>query len=166
MLAASDCNEMKKLLCTFLTALSIAATPAAGAEELPPPEPASSEQFAPGQVWRYKTRPGEESSRAIIGKIEKSPIGTIVHVKLTGLRLKNPFAPGGLITVLPHAPVSEVALSASVTELTNEASDLDGFSEGYNIWLSAFRTGKAGVFTLTLSEIAGVIEQSFNQGGE
>ncbi len=155
---------MKKLLCTFLTALSIGAAPAANAKELPPPEPMRSKQFASGQVWLYKTRPTEEASRVIIGKIEKTPkVGTIVHVKLTGLRLKNSSALGGFSTVLTHAPVSEAALSASVTELTDEVSDLDGFSEGYNTWLSSFRAGDAGVFTITLSEIAEAMEQALNQ---
>ncbi len=124
----------------------------------------SSERFASGQVWLYKTRPTEEASRVIIGKIEMTPkVGTIVHVKLIGLRLKNSSALGGFSTVLTHAPVSEAALSASVTELSNEVFDLDGFSEGYNTWLSSFRTGDAGVFTISLSEIAEAMEQALNQ---
>ncbi len=89
----------------LLAALSIVAAAAANAEEFPSPEPMSSDQFAPGQVWRYKTRSGEEASRVIIGRIEKSPkIGTIVHVKLTGLQIKNPDAPGGHSSVMTHAP--------------------------------------------------------------
>ena len=155
---------MRKWLSTFLAALSIVATPAVDAEEIPSPEPMSSDQFAPGQVWRYNTRSGEEASRVIIGRIEKSPkIGTIVHVKLTGLRIKNPDAPGGLSLVMTHAPISESALSASVTELTKEVSDLDGFSEGYNTWLSSFRVGDAGVFTIPLSQVTEVMEQTLNQ---
>ena len=155
---------MKKWLRTFLTALGIGAVPAANANELAPPEPMSSEQFASGQVWLYKTRPTEEASRVIIGKIEMIPkVGTIVHVKLIGLRFKISSAPDGFSTVLTHAPVSEAALSASVTELSNEVFDLEGFSEGYNTWLSSFRTGDAGVFTISLSEIAEAMEQALNQ---
>lgn len=155
---------MKKWIRTLLTVLSFGAAPAAHATEIPPPVPTSSEQFARGQVWRYKTRPAEEASRVIIGKVEKIPqVGTIVHVKLMGLRLKNRSAPDGYSSIMAHAPVSEAALSASVTELANEVSDLDGFSEGYNTWLSAFRSGEAGVFTITLSEIAGAMEQTLNQ---
>ena len=86
-------------------------------------------------------------------------------VKLTGLRVKNPDAPGGFSSVMTHAPVSESALSASVTKLAKEVSDLDGFSEGYVTWLSSFRAGDAGVFTIPLSEITEVMEQTINQGG-
>ena len=164
---------MIKLLSTLLTAVGITAllttagigsAPGSNAKKHPPPEPASSEQFAVGQVWLYKTRPAEETSRVIIGKIEKSPyIGTIVHVKLTGLHIQDLSAPGGFISVMTHAPVTEAALSTSVTELSNEVSDLDGFAEAYNTWLSAFRPGGAGVFTLTLSEIVEVMEQTLNQ---
>lgn len=147
-----------------LAAVGVAAALGAGVEEVPPPEPATSSQFEPGQVWRYQTRPGEEGSRVIIGKIERAPeLGTIVHVKLVGLRLRNPAAPGGFSGVLAHAPVSEVQVSASVAELTDEPADLEGFSEGYQTWLSAYRAGDAGIFTISLAEIAEVTEQALSR---
>ena len=155
---------MKRWFRGFLTAVGIATAAAGCAEELPPPEPATSSQFEPGQVWRYKTRPGEEGSRVIVGKIEHAPkLGTIVHVKLTGLRLKNPSAPAGISEVMSHAPVSEPQLSASVTELTDGDGDLEGFSDGYATWLSSYRSGEAGVFTISLAEIAEYMERALSQ---
>ena len=155
---------MKRWLRSFLAALGIGAASAACADELAPPEPATSNQFEPGQVWRCKTRPGEEASRVVIGKVEKTPeTGIIVHVKLTGLRVKNPSAPGGVSMVMSHAPVSEAQVSASVTKLTEEHADLDGFAEGYSTWLSSFREGDAGAFAISLSEIAEYTEQTLSQ---
>jgi len=155
---------MNRWFRNLIAAVGIGTAAAACAEEIPPPKPAVSDQFAPGQVWRYKTRPGEEGSRVVIGKIENAPkIGMIVHVKLVSLSLKNPTAPGGVVSVMSHAPVSEAQVSASVTELTDEVGDLDGFADGYNTWLSAFRAGDAGVFTITLSEIAEYMEQALNR---
>jgi hypothetical protein len=125
------------------------------------PERASSPRYRVGQVWHYQTRPGEEASRVIIGRIEKiEGIGTVVHVKLTGLELRGP---QGVATVMFHAPVAEAYLSASVTELTGERGDLEGFAEGYGMWRAAYRDGKAGVFTLTLFEILETMEQTLNQ---
>jgi hypothetical protein len=147
-----------------LTSVGIGAASAACAGQPEIPVAANSSQFEVGQVWRYKTRPEEEGSRAIIGKIDKTPtLGTIVHVKLTGLRLRNSAAPDGTSTVMSHAPVSEAVVSASVTELTAEDADLEGFQEGYMTWLLAFRAGEAGVFTLELAEIANHMEQILNQ---
>ena len=62
-----------------------------------------------------------------------------------------------------HAPVSEAAFAASVTELTDEVADLDGFSEGYETWLASFQDDDAGVFTITLAEIAEMMEGALNQ---
>ena len=131
---------------------------AACASGPPLPERASSPRYRVGQVWRYQTRPGEEASRVIVGRIEKiEGIGPVVHVKLTGLRLRGS---QGVATVMFHAPVAEPQLSESVTELTDERGDLEGFAEGYTMWLSAYRGGKAGVFTLPLAEIVDSMEEA------
>jgi hypothetical protein len=144
-----------------LLAIVVASAAAcAHTQQLPPPQPAISKQFSPGQVWRYRTRPGEEGSRVIIGKVERaSELGTIVHVKLIGLALQTPAGSG---SVVEHAPVAEAQMALSVTELTHEPPDLEGFAEGYETWLSEFRAGRAGVFTLTLSEIAEHVERALN----
>jgi hypothetical protein len=63
---------------------------------------------------------------------------------------------------MSHAPVAEPQFTASVTELTDQRGDLEGFAEGYATWRAAYLEGKAGVFTLTLSEVVDVIEQALN----
>ena len=123
--------------------------------------PTTSDRFNVGQVWRYKARVAEPDSRVVIGRIEASPkIGTIIHVKFVGMRIENPDAPGGVSEALDHAPVAEAQVAASVTELSDEAPDLDGFEDAYSTWLASFKEGDAGVFTIPLSEISEVIEQA------
>lgn len=155
---------MTNLFRRFLAVFGIGERPAVTAEERPLPETGSDETFTPGQVWRYRTRPAEDASRVMIGKIEeRAGAGAIVHVKLVGLAIKNTSAPGGVSSVMTHAPISEAAFAASITELTGDAADLDGFEDGYGTWLSAFEAGDAGIFTITLAEIVDVMEQAFNQ---
>jgi hypothetical protein len=152
---------MKHWVCCLLLIAGIGGAASVRADDHPTLKPATSKQFAVGQVWRYKTRPVDEGSRVIIGKIEQAPeLGTIVHVKLTGLSLK---APNGMTaSVVSHLPVSEAKVSASVTELTKEVGDLEGFSDGYAQWAAAFHDGRAGVYTLTLSEIVELTQKMIN----
>ena len=128
------------------------------------PKPAESEQFKPGQVWKYKTRATEQMSRVMIGKIERDDhIGKIVHVKIVGLKLRNKRASDGYSEVIGHAPMTEAALAGSVTELTDETAQLDDFSGGYETWLAAFKAGQAGVFTVSLSDLAKFMEKSLSR---
>ncbi len=157
---------MKKWFCTCLVAFGIVAATAAYGDALQPPEPSVSVQFTPGQVWRYKTRPNEEASRVIIGKVEKAPkVGIIVHVKLVGLRLKNPTATDGVSTEMGHAPMSEAAMAKSVIAITNDVPDLEGFSHGYDTWLASYQEGTGGIFTIKLSEVVASVEQVLNGRG-
>jgi hypothetical protein len=142
-------------------AIALVLLVAACASGPPMPERASSPRYRVGQVWRYQTRPGEEASRVIVGRIERiEGIGPVVHVKLTGLRLRGP---QGVASIMFHAPVAEPQLSASVTELTGERGDLEGFADGYAMWRSAYQSGKAGVFTLPLAGVVDSMEEALNQ---
>lgn len=155
---------MTKWLRIIVVACCIAAPLTGYSDELPPPDPMTSKRFALGQVWLYKTRPTEPDSRVLIGKVESTPeLGTIVHVKLVGLRIKSPSAPGEFGSVMSHVPITEAALNDSATQLTNEQADLSGFSDGYNNWLTAYQAGDAGVFTLSLADVVDTIEEALNQ---
>ena len=116
-------------------------------------------------MWQYKTPDSENESRVIIGKIESlEKLGTIVHIKLVNLKIKNPTAPGGFSTEMSHAPITEAKLKDSVTTLTEARADLGGFDEGYNTWLAAYRAAKGGVFTISVKEIVDCMEQGINSG--
>ena len=144
----------------LLTALAVGC----GEGEVSAPLPTTSVEFTEGQVWRYRTRAGEEDSRLVIGKVDTAPgIGVTVHVKLTRLRLRSPAAPDVVQTELAHAPIAETYMAASVTALTDETADLEGFREGYEIWLRLFVQGEAGVFTITPAEVVDYVEAQFAQ---
>jgi hypothetical protein len=67
-------------------------------------------------------------------------------VKLTGLQIASG---------IPHAPVDEDHLSGSVTDLTSEAADLDGFEKGYDVW----RAARGGIWAIPLAEIVEIVEE-------
>jgi len=155
---------MKKLIRSLLVALGLASAGSAAADEIPVPGMAESDHFRAEEVWSYKARAGEESSRVAIGRIDSLPGDTIaVHVKIVGLRLRNSNAPAGITTVMGHAPILESALLASVLERVDEEVDLDGFDEGYKTWLAAYLEGEAGLFSMPLAEIVSSIEATLSR---
>ena len=120
--------------------------------------------FTEGQVWSYKARAGEEGSTLLINKIESHPkLGPIFHISISGVRVKNPRAPTGVTTNLPHFPVSKKTLDESVTKLVAKSKVNPDYLEGYGQWKSAFDNGDAGIFTISVQEIVGVVETAVNQ---
>jgi hypothetical protein len=64
-------------------------------------------RFKVGQVWSYKTRPGEEKSTFQVVKVEQHTIlGEIIHVAIHGLQVNNPLSPEGISQNVPHLPFS------------------------------------------------------------
>lgn len=117
-----------------------------------------------GQVWAYKTRPGEEASRIYIAKIdEDATLGKIFHIYVDGLRIKNRRTDSGFQTALPHSPVDESTLDASVTNLVETVEDLPDISEGYAYWKDAYDSGQGGVFNIPVAQIIEYIESIINQ---
>ncbi len=113
-----------------------------------------------GQAWNYNTRKGEEESRIFIVRSDPDEkLGTIYHIYVDGLRIKNPHSASGSQDYLPHSPVSEKTLDDSVTSLAIEnTSDLPDVSEGYKTWKEAFDNGQGGIFTIPVSQIVQYIE--------
>src|SRR5947207_3386083 len=65
-------------------------------------------EFKVGQVWNYRTRPGEENSTLVVLKVETAPgWKTIVHIGVTGVKLKTA---KGIQDTVPHLPIDEAAL--------------------------------------------------------
>lgn len=117
-----------------------------------------------GQIWSYEARPGEEASTLTILKIESDPVlGRIVHIRLDGLRVKAPAAPGGTTDTVMHLPFSESSLRGSLRSPAGKAEPLPDFEEGYETWKSAFDEGEAGVFTVPVREAVGFIETTLSE---
>lgn len=128
---------------------------------------AAAHTYEAGQVWQYKTRPGEEASRLYIVKVETLSDGQpAFHIHLDKLKLANPRAPGQVQTELPHAPVSAKTLDVSVVALEGSTDALPDIDEGYAAWREAYDAGDAGVFTLSAVEIVDLIEDTVRQAGE
>lgn len=115
-------------------------------------------------MWSYKTRAGEEESYFIVVKVETQPkLGTIVHIAVRKLKIKNPRSPDGLSADVDHMPFAEAALNKSSGKVLKEKVDLPDFEEGYRMWREEFDAGHAGVYTITLAEAVKVMEATLNQ---
>ncbi len=120
-------------------------------------------KYSVGQEWNYKTRPTEENSTLTILKIEEYPKnGKVIHISVSGLKMKNPQHPDGIANRISHLPLSEEALDNSVTSLKNETRRKPDSTEmdGYSYWKREFDKGKAGVFSTPVSEIVTLMEES------
>jgi len=127
-------------------------------------ENATDEKFHAGDVWEYKTRPGEESSTLTILKIDKShELGPIVHVAVDNVRLRNCLG-GNDPQFISHMPFAREALDASVTKLVDSKRALPNPSEGYAEWLAAYKKKHAGIYIVSVAQAVSVAEQTFQQG--
>ncbi|WP_426476010.1 hypothetical protein ACP3T3_11460 [Chryseobacterium sp. CBSDS_008] len=125
------------------------------------------DQYRVGQEWNYKNRPTEKSSILKILKIEEYPeTGKVIHISISGLKIKNPASPTGFAEYFSHIPISEEALNKSVTNLKNETGKKPDSLEmdGYSYWKREFDKGEAGIFTIPVSEIVGIMEKSIVAG--
>ena len=115
-------------------------------------------------MWSYKARPHEEESYFIILKIENdAKLGTIMHIAMRGLKMKNPHNPDGISDTVNHVPFTEDALKRSALKLLKEKVELPNYAEGYQMWRDAFDAGQAGVYTLTIAEAVEATEAILNQ---
>jgi hypothetical protein len=117
-------------------------------------------RLAVGQVWKYKSRPTEPASTLIILKLESLPtLGQVVHVAVSDLRIRNPRSPQGFTIVIPHLPLAQSAVEASVTELVGHVAEPPDFSEGYRQWQEA----KGGAFKVSVVEAVEFVEKALNR---
>lgn len=122
-------------------------------------------EFKPGQVWSYKTRPGEEGSVLTVVKVDSTPkLGNIVSVYVEGVTVPNPVHPDKPNHDITHMPFTEKALKDSVTRLIRTDASLPGYEEGYEEWKSAFEAGQGGVFTESVSKAVGFLEKTLEDG--
>lgn len=138
----------------FLFAVSIASLPGL----------TQAHDFAEGQIWSYKTRPGEERSTLLIDRVDADArYGSIYHISITGVAVKNSRVPSGVTSDLPHFPVSKETLEKSCTTLVGNSAPNPDYRNGYDEWKRAFDKGEAGIFTASVSEIVDIVEKAINQ---
>jgi hypothetical protein len=115
-------------------------------------------RFGAGQRWKYQTRAGEEASTLLIVKVDvHAKLGNIVHVIVDGLRMRNPGALSGISERFSHLPFSEDAIARSVTDLVGTEDVGADWQEGYSAWQDGFRNGKAGIFSISVSDAVSVL---------
>ena len=120
--------------------------------------------FKPGQVWSYKTRPGEEGSTLTILKVEKSDkLGIIVHIRIADVKVKSEKSADGYARDISHLPFSEEALRASVVAKVRDRAAMPAEQEGYLAWRDSFDQGKAGIFTTNVAEVIQGLEKGLGQ---
>jgi hypothetical protein len=123
------------------------------------PGAAPAPAYAEGQVWEYRTRPGEEGSLLRIQHVEPWPAGDpverVYHISVIGVRV------GGRMNLveLPHLPVSRTTLDASVTRLSTSTAAFPAGEEGRAMW----REAQGGVFTIPLAEIVAAADDAMRQ---
>jgi hypothetical protein len=120
--------------------------------------------YAVGQVWTYHVKPGDEGSTLQINKVEQDPkLGAIFHISVFGLRITNPRVAGGILTELPHLPVSKETLDKSVESLSHASARPVAYEEGYAHWKREFDAGRAGIYTISVAEIVTLAEQTMSK---
>jgi hypothetical protein len=121
--------------------------------------------FAPGQVWRYRARPQEVGATLTVLRVDEDPeLGTIVHVRLDNLRLRNPHEPDGYSHHVAHLPFGCDALARSVTDSLGTCAELPNFDEAYAIWRRAYDAGEGAVFRQPVAEVLATIETTLHSG--
>jgi hypothetical protein len=117
---------------------------------------AAKSKYRAGQVWEYRTRPGDDGSLVRIQKVEASQgpsqIDPIYHVSVIGVHFHDlPIVVAG---ILPHMPVSRETLDKSVTKLSKSKAQFPDVEAGISEW----RANSGGVFTVSLAEAVGFVE--------
>ena len=154
--------KIQLLLALFCLALGAAST--LGQPQDSGLKDTTDSKFKVGQMWSYKTRHGEEKSYFIVVKVEThAKLGTIVHIAVRKLRMKNPRSPDGLSEDVNHMPFAEEALTKSAVKILKDRVDLPDFENGYGEWRRAFEDGHAGIYRITLAEAVTVMETTLNQ---
>lgn len=113
---------------------------------------ASSTKYVEGQVWEYRTRPQDAGSLLKVQRVEMMGAEKVYHISVVGVHFATP----GIAGILPHIPVSEETLDASVTKLSAEKREFptSALDEGIEEW----RKAQGGVFTIPISQIVGIID--------
>jgi hypothetical protein len=111
-------------------------------------------KYAKDQIWTYKNRSQDKGSLIKISSIERDPvIGEIYHISMIGVR----YGPKNEAQSIGHLPVAKQVLDNSLLKQIRTKQKFPDSNEGIAQW----REAKGGVFTISLAEIANVLDQSF-----
>jgi hypothetical protein len=125
---------------------------------------ANARDYASGQLWSYKTRSGDESSRVLINTVESVPrLGTIYHITVFRVRMPSLNDGSREMTDIAHLPVSKATLDTSLIGLVGKRAPFSEYRSGYEQWRKAFDSGNAGAFTISLAEAIAGIEAGIRQ---
>jgi hypothetical protein len=96
-------------------------------------------------------------------KVEKySDQEIVIHIAVDEAKIKNPTSEGGISKRVGHLPLNRQALEKSGLKIKKEQGEIPSFTQGYQQWRQAFDQGKAGVFSIPVSEAVNYIEQAMN----
>jgi hypothetical protein len=91
-------------------------------------------QFAAGQCWRFRTPPGYETARLVIGAIVRFPgADDVACVSITAApqrRRDGTTGPAPIVLL----PMTLQALAATVTQADGTGSPVEGFAEAFERW--------------------------------
>ncbi len=116
-------------------------------------------EFKAGQIWKYKTRKGEEDSRVYIVQVDNhTKYGRVYHISIDGLNIQNPELTGGVQHQVPHTAVNENALKDSLIELETTTTQPPDISIGYQLWVDSVTAGQTGIFNIQVKQLVQFIE--------
>lgn len=124
-------------------------------------------EFAVGQLWRCAGRSADETPTVFINRIDAHPLGTgsIYHVSLAGVRIRNPSAPHQPIDALPHIPVIAQTFERSQATYVGTQPTNPAYLTGYAQWKRDFDAGKAGSFGVSIAEVLEFVEKGLAKRG-
>jgi hypothetical protein len=156
-------NMNRRLLLLALTLTAAVTTLAIAKKEKSDLKEVKDEKYKPGQVWSYKTRPGEETSTITILRVDEIFNGKrIVHIHVDGIKLENCHG-GNAPERVEHMPFDKAFMDASVNEVLRKVSVPD-YKFGYTDWRQGFEEGRAGVYTITVAQAIDVMQHTFSKG--
>jgi|SRR4026207_823247 hypothetical protein len=129
-----------------------------------PMQAATTSKYHPGEEYSFEGRPADDQPRFLVLKVDAHPkLGNIVHISISGVRIKNAQAPKGIFDHVQHFPMAEPALDKSRAKLLKSGSIVPDFQSAYQEWRKPFDQGKAGIWSAPLAECLQAMEQSINR---
>jgi hypothetical protein len=93
-------------------------------------------------------------------RVEVLPkIGTIIHVRIDGVKFRN-CTGGPSPETIEHAPFVKSSLDKSVNHKLSTVSQVPDFEAGYDNWLAHC----GGVYTITVAEMVEAGDATFSKG--